>query len=157
MANSCPVQQRATGSAGSVSRTRFISGFRLRGGLFRMAFRFGYHKYKAKRTDGFPSKLEAAVYGKLLEREKFGLIKNIKRQQVVTLINCDHCGTRMTWKVDFSFEENGRTVFCEAKGIETDDYKRKVKQWRESPPARLEIWKGIYKNPKLIEVIERKV
>ncbi len=118
------------------------------------AFRFHKSKYRAKPTHGFPSKLEYAVFLKLVERERLGEIRNIKRQQVVSLVDCDHCGTKMQWKVDFSFEEKGAVVYCEAKGIETREYKQKLKAWRKSPPARLEIWKGSWQRPKLVEVIE---
>lgn len=121
-----------------------------------MAFRFGNNKYRAKRTEGFPSKLEAAVYYKLLEREKVGAIKNIKRQQQVVLQGGPR-ETRITWRIDFSFEisDTGELCYAEAKGIENADYKIKLKLFRANPPGRLEIWRGSYKNPKLVEIVER--
>jgi len=119
------------------------------------AFRFRRNKFKAIRTNGMASKLEAAVYNKLLERELLGEIKNIKKQCSVKLVDCDVCGTRLNWKVDFSFEENGETVYCEAKGVETSDYRAKLKRWRELKPAKLEIWKGSWRSPKIFEIIEK--
>jgi hypothetical protein len=120
------------------------------------ALRFGHrtNKYKAKRTDGFPSKFEAAVYYLLVLREKTGEIKNIKRQQTVVLQDGPR-EVRITWKVDFSFEicATGKTGYAEAKGFETADYKLKLKLWRANPPARLEVYKGNYKKPKLDEVV----
>lgn len=124
------------------------------------AFRRPYgnrNKYGAKRADGFPSKLEAAVYGILLTRERLGEIKSIKRQQTVVLQDGGR-ETKITWRVDFSFSDCATDACCyaEAKGFETADYKIKLKLWRANPPARLEIYKGDYRRPKLVEVIERK-
>lgn len=128
------------------------------------------NKFGARRTNGFASALENAVHEKLLEREKLGLIKNIKQQSTVTLINCDECGTTIKWKVDFSFEElraveeivaetfivekQWLLTFAEAKGVETSDYLKKLKLWRKIKPAKLEIWKGNWRYPKLVEVIQ---
>lgn len=113
-------------------------------------------KYKAKPTNGFPSRLENAVHELLLMREKRGEIRDIKRQQGVVLRDCQHCGTRISWKVDFSFVEveSGSLVFCEAKGVKTADYKKKLKLWRKAPPHPLEIWEGSWQRPKLAERIE---
>lgn len=112
----------------------------------------GRNKYKAKRTDGFPSKLEAAVYQRLKERELIGAIKDIKRQQLVVLQEGGK-DVRITWRVDFSFIMDGKLCYAEAKGIETSDYKIKLKLWKKNPPALLEIWKGNYRYPRLVEVV----
>lgn len=114
-----------------------------------------FSKYRAKSVEGFPSKLEAAVYYLLQLREKMGEIKNIKRQQTVVL-QAGAQNVRITWRLDFSFEEKktGQTVYAEAKGIETSDYRLKLKLWRANPPALLEIYKGDYRRPKLVERIE---
>lgn len=125
------------------------------------AVRFGRNnKYQAKRTDGFPSRLEASLYYYLCELEKEGKIKSIKRQQGVNLIG----GIR--WKVDFSYElvTSGELIYAEAKGIETADYKIKLKLWKNCPPAVLEIYKGRYTTrkgektvtPFLVERVEKK-
>lgn len=117
---------------------------------------FKRHKYKAKPTNGFPSKLESAVYDYLVRRESLGEIAEIKRQCAVVLKNCDVCGTRVSWKVDFSFIEtaSGEIVYAEAKGVETADYKRKLKLWKKNPPARLEIYKGSGTRIRLVEKVE---
>lgn len=123
------------------------------------ALRFGYgSKYRAQRTsDGFPSKLEKAVFIRLLDQQALGLISNLKRQQTVVLQGGPR-DTRITWRVDFCFvnNETGRIEFAEAKGIETKDYKLKLKLWRANPPAPLSIWKGSYRSPKVVERIELK-
>lgn len=121
------------------------------------------HRTKAKSTNGFPSKLESAVYDILRIRENAKEIRNIKRQQVVVLQD-GPSNVRIVWKVDFQFEErmivpiehplHWRIAYAEAKGIETEDYKIKLKLWRKNPPAPLEIYKGNYKRPALVERIE---
>lgn len=112
-------------------------------------------KYRSVRTNGFPSKLESALYDFLLLKEKAGEIKNIKLQQAVILQEGPP-KVRISWKVDFSSEraDTGETVYHEAKGIETSDYKLKLKLWRKNPPARLEVYKGTYKRLFLALVID---
>lgn len=112
------------------------------------------NKYKAKRTGDFPSKLEYAVHEILLLRQRAGKINDIKRQQKVILQDGGR-DTNISWRVDFSFEENGETVYAEAKGIETGEYRLKLKLWRKNPPADLEIYKGSWSNPVLIERIKK--
>lgn len=116
---------------------------------------FKRNKYMAVRTNGLSSKLEAAVYNILLLRQKAGEIKDIKLQQTVVLQEGGR-EVRIAWKVDFSFvnKSTGGLEYVEAKGIETSDYKLKLKLWKKNPPAPLEIWKGDYRRPKLVEKIE---
>lgn len=123
---------------------------------FRMKPKPKANKYGATKTaDGFPSKLERSVYFKLQERERLGLIKDIKRQQTVVLQPGGR-DRRIALKVDFSFiDERGELAYAEAKGFETKDYRVKLKLWRANPPATLEIWKGHYLNPKLTERITK--
>lgn len=114
------------------------------------------NKFKAVRTNGFSSKLESAVYDMLKNRESAGRIREIKCQQTVVLLPGPR-SHRIAWKVDFSFIElnkGERLVYCEAKGIETSDYKLKLKLWRANPPAPLEIWKGSHKRLFLAERLE---
>lgn len=112
-------------------------------------------KYGAKKTvNGFPSKLEAAVYEILLLRQKNGELSDIKRQHTVTLQD----GPRdvlIQWRIDFSYidTKTQQRCFCEAKGFSTDVYLLKLKLFRKNPQGRLEIYKGTYKNPKLVEII----
>lgn len=108
-----------------------------------------------KMVGGFPSKLEASVYGILQARELAGEITNIKRQQVVILQDGPR-EVKIDWKLDFSYERVSDDVLCyvEAKGFETEDFKLKLKLWRKNPPAPLEIYKGHYSRPMLAESIE---
>lgn len=110
-----------------------------------------------KMVGGFPSRLEAAVYSKLLERQLMGEIKDIERQQTVVLIDGPP-DVRIAWKLDFKFTEvsDGSTAYAEAKGFATEDYKLKLKLWRFNPPGRLYIYKGDYDSPFVAEIIEPK-
>lgn len=117
---------------------------------------FKRNKYKAVKTgDGFPSKLEAAVYQKLKDREFLGEIKDIKRQQSIVLQEGDKL-KRIAIKIDFTFVNRltGKTWAVEAKGVSTGEWRLKLKLWRDKMPMPLELWKGHWQNPKLVEVIE---
>lgn len=113
-------------------------------------------KYKALRTaNGFPSKLEEAVWNYLRRREILGEISEIKRQATVILQD-GAADVKISWRVDFSFmNRNGKLEYAEAKGIETGEYKLKLKLWRKNPPAALEIYKGSYQKIYLAERIEK--
>lgn len=120
------------------------------------------HKYGAQKTqiDGlsFPSKLEAAVYSLLKLREKAGELTDIKLQTSVRLKEkCGHCGDGpLSWKVDFSATDvkTGKTIWIEAKGVRTSDFLKRLRIWRKTRPAKLEIWGGSARRPILQEVIE---
>ena len=116
----------------------------------------GKNKFKAVRTNGLSSKLEAAVYNYLLRREEMGEIEDIKLQQPVVL-QAGGRDTRITWKVDFSFWHKTRKerIYAEAKGMETGEYRIKLKLWRAAPPFSLEIYKGNYKKIYLAEKIDK--
>lgn len=113
-------------------------------------------KFRAQKTNGFPSKLENAVHDLLLTRELAGEISEIKQQQAITLKHCELCGDKLTWKVDFSFIRlsDGKKVYCEAKGCETSGYRKRLKAWKKNPPFDLEIWKGSWQKPYLDEFIK---
>lgn len=108
-------------------------------------------KYGSTRTaNGFPSKLEEAVFNILCLREKAKEIKDIRRQHRIDL------GFGILWKVDFSFIEvaTGETVLAEAKGFEDATYRHKVKMFKNGAGKnKLEIWKGTYSSPFLSETI----
>lgn len=120
----------------------------------------GFSKYRAKRTviDGisFPSRLEASVYAQLKRLEMAGQITNLRSQVPVRLKDkCRECGDGpLDFTVDFSYEENGKTVFVEAKGVRVSSYVRREKAWAKNPPGRLEVWGGNWRRPKLMKVIE---
>lgn len=110
-------------------------------------------KFGNKRTDGFDSMLEGAVYGMLHARERAGEIRNIQRQVGVELTRaCIRC------KLDFSFEDvaTGETRYAEAKGAETDRWRIWLKLFREYGLAPLEIWKGSHTAPRLVEIVKPK-
>lgn len=110
------------------------------------------NKFGAKRTDdGFPSKLEAAVFYYLQLRERAGEIKNIARQPQVKLTKAG-----IGYKPDFKYTDckTGRDIWVEAKGHETEGYLIRKRLWRYYGPGRLEIFKGHYSRPSLQEVID---
>ena len=94
-----------------------------------------YSKYGAHRTeiDGilFDSKREAARYQELKILEKAGEIKDLVRQPVFTLQEAFMCDGKkersITYRADFMYEENGRTIVEDVKGMKTDVYKIKRK------------------------------
>lgn len=115
------------------------------------------NKYGAKSCNGFPSKLEAAVYHLLKLRERAGEIDDIKRQQTVVLQDGAR-DQRITYRVDFSYycKATQQTIWVEAKGVATDVWKMKVKLWKVHGPGRLEIYGGHHLRPSLKQVVEAK-
>lgn len=111
---------------------------------------FKREKYGNKKTNGRASRLENAVFEYLKRRETLGEISDIKEQQSIVLQGGKRV-TRITWRVDFSYTVNATKAleYCEAKGLETDVYKLKLKMFRANPPASLEIFKGRYRNRNL--------
>lgn len=105
------------------------------------------NKYRAQRTNGFSSKLEAAVYAMLESRAN---VTNIKCQTKVYLTDA-----KILYIVDFSYEDasSGALVFVEAKGMETPTWRLKRRLWQHYGPGKLEIWKGSHARPYLAETI----
>lgn len=110
------------------------------------------NKFNSKRTEikgrSFSSKLEAAVYMLLKEMESAGHIENLKCQVKIYLTDSE-----IGMIPDFSYEQNGELIYCEAKGVETPEWQIKKKLWRCYGPGKLVIYKGGYKNPKISETI----
>lgn len=109
--------------------------------------------YNTRTGSGFSSKLEESVYQILTLREKAGEIRSITQQVTVELI----CGIR--WKVDFAFIDvkTKKSVWAEAKGCETDRYRLCLKLWAGGfGPGPLEIWKGRWEKPMLVEIVTPK-
>ncbi len=123
--------------------------------LDKIRFANGRGKYRAKPANGFPSKLESAVYELLKVREAAGEIRNISRQVSVELQPGDK-DTRIRWRIDFSFERvsDGRLCYAEAKGIALAEYRLKLKLFKGQKLAPIEIWSGTWQRPKLIEKFE---
>jgi len=95
------------------------------------------------------SKLERAVHGIMKLREKAGEIRDLKQQRRVDL------GDGIDWAVDFSFIDNktGEKTWAEAKGLEDARYRICKKLWKSRGPGPLEIWKGHYRQPRLVEIV----
>lgn len=113
------------------------------------------NKFKAIKTRGFASKMEAAGFDLLKLREMAGEIKDIKCQQAVTLAQGN--GLKLRWKIDFSFviAATGQLEYAEIKGVETSDYRIKLKLYKMNPPAPLTIYKGNYRRLYIVERIEK--
>lgn len=107
------------------------------------------NKFGAVSTNGFPSKLEAAVYAIHEMRVLAGEIRDLKRYPSVALTK------RIRWKVDMSYTicATGEPGFTEAKGAWTADANLKLNLWREQGPGKLEIWQGDHRSPRLTEVV----
>ena len=106
-------------------------------------------KFGNQRTNGFASKLEAAVHQILMLREKSGEITDVKRGGVELT-----CG--INWNVDFNYidKKTKKRVWVEAKGVETERYRLCLKLWRGGHgPGPLEIWKGSWQKPMLVEIV----
>jgi len=107
------------------------------------------NKFGAKRVGNFASKLEAAVYEILLDKQAMGDISDLKCQAEVRLTDAN-----IIYKPDFSFVERGRMAYAEAKGMETASWRIKRRLWTEYGPGLLYIYKGNHKYPFLNEVID---
>jgi hypothetical protein len=108
-------------------------------------------KFNSKKSGGFASKLEHAVYNLLSLREKAGEISNLKCQGHVELTEA-----KIVYRPDFTFVENGKMTYAEAKGFETAIWRLKKRLWKSYGPGTLYIYRGNYSNPKLDEVLEGK-
>lgn len=99
-------------------------------------------KYNSKKTvvDGqtFDSKKEANRYQELILLEKSGVIKNLSRQVRFVLIpsqrdeNGKVIERECSYRADFEYTEDGKTVVEDVKGFRTKEYilKRKMMLWK---------------------------
>ena len=100
-------------------------------------------KYNSKKTvvDGqkFDSRKEANRYQELLLLEKVGAIKNLSRQVKFVLIPSQRdeatgkiVERECSYRADFKYTEDGKTVVEDVKGFRTKEYiiKRKLLLWR---------------------------
>ncbi len=121
-------------------------------GYFRRNAKYGNEK---PILDGrsFGSKLEAAVYQELRLREKAGDLVFIQQQDHVYLTEA-----RIHYIPDFLCTDpiTGINFWVEAKGMETPEWRLKLKLWRFYGPGKLEIYKGSHLRPVLIEVVTPK-
>ena len=95
-----------------------------------------YSKYHSKKTtvDGitFDSKREAERYQELLLLERAGEISHLLRQVKYVLIPSQKIDGKVverecSYKADFVYLENGKTVVEDVKGFRTSEYKIKRK------------------------------
>ena len=102
--------------------------------------------------DGFSfgSKLEAAVFSIIKNREASGELKFLQVQDHVYLTDA-----RILYIPDFKCEDakTGDHFWVEAKGFETPEWRIKRRLWEHYGPGKLEIWKGTAARPFLDETI----
>lgn len=104
---------------------------------------YNWTKYNNKKitVDGqiFDSKKEANRYKELRLLEKAGAIKDLRMQVKFTLIPAQRdeatgkvVERECSYKADFVYEEDGKTVVEDVKGFRTKEYviKRKLMLWR---------------------------
>lgn len=104
---------------------------------------YNWTKYNNKKitVNGqvFDSKKEANRYKELLLLEKAGAIKDLRMQVKFTLIPAQRdeatgkvIERECSYKADFVYEEDGKTVVEDVKGFRTKEYiiKRKLMLWR---------------------------
>lgn len=92
-------------------------------------------KYHAVKTSFngivFDSKKEAHRYYELSILQAAGEISDLQRQVTYELIPKQDGERPCTYKADFVYQENGKTVVEDVKGVRTDAYKikRKLMLW----------------------------
>lgn len=104
---------------------------------------YNWTKYNNKKitVDGqiFDSKKEASRYEELILLEKAGAIKDLRTQVKFKLIPAQRdeatgkvIERECSYKADFVYEEDGKTVVEDVKGFRTKEYiiKRKLMLWR---------------------------
>lgn len=98
----------------------------------------------------FPSKLEAGVYLYYKRMQQYGAANIVKRQPKLELSEA-----KIVFKPDFEIFDPklGGKCYAEAKGVETDSYRIKLKLYRHYGEYPLLIFKGTMDSPKLVEVV----
>lgn len=111
-----------------------------------------YSKYRAIKSGGFASKLEHSVHRTLLLEQAAGLIRIEALQPNVLLSRA-----QIKYIPDFKiFDLNlNETVFVEAKGFETPEWRIKLKLWRAYGPGILRIVKGSAQRIYISEVVPK--
>jgi hypothetical protein len=111
------------------------------------------NKYGAKRTNGFPSKLENDTHEMLKLMVASGEYSNLQCQHCVSLTKAD-----IRCKIDFSVInlKTGEIEFFEAKGFDTDRWKIIKKLWLFYGPSILYVYKKNKKGLYLDEAINPK-
>jgi hypothetical protein len=91
------------------------------------------HKYGAVGTNGYASKAEAAYAAELKLRRMCGQIHDVQRPEPI------HLTAGIKYQPDFSFTEDGRTVFIDVKGVETPVFRLKARLWVVYGPGLLRV------------------
>lgn len=84
--------------------------------------------YKQKPKTGtivFPSQHEADRFFELRMLLRAGKIKNLRLQEPYIIVPKSRFGMALKYFADFVYEEDGKTVVEDAKGVETDVYRLK--------------------------------
>jgi hypothetical protein len=117
------------------------------------------NKYHAKpvREGGryYASTAERDYHAELVLREGAGDVRNIVCQPAVELV------AGIKYRPDYQYEEragvNGcgwRTIWCDVKGVETREFRLKLRLWREFGPGPLKIVKRHGRRARFITVRE---
>ena len=103
-------------------------------------YRMG-NKYHAKKAQGYTS---GKMYDSMAERDRAEYLKKAEAEGEISHL-VEHPKVQLTkyqtYKPDFAYLENGRAVFEDVKGAETERFKINVKLWRERGPGVLRISK----------------
>lgn len=115
-------------------------------------------KYRNRTSTGldgrkYHSGLEASVSNWLLAQEKAGEISIIKRQQHIHLFSLDV--KLCEYWPDFTIldKRTQEIYWVEAKGAEKPEWAIKLNLWRAGGPGRLDIIKGRWSSPRLVESV----
>jgi len=84
----------------------------------------------------FASKAEAELFDMLKAQQDSGEISDLACQVCVYLTE-----SRILYKPDFAFTENGQTIHAEMKGFETDTWRIKRRLWKNYGPGPLRVYK----------------
>lgn len=86
----------------------------------------------------------------LLERAERGEIEILQREDRVELHDA-----RFIYTPDFRCRdlETGEEFWVEAKGVETDIWRRNYRLWKFHGPGKLEIYRGSYARHKISEIV----
>ena len=96
-----------------------------------------FHAVKAAGDSGrlYDSKAERDRANELLLLQQAGQISDLREQTVVDLV------AEITYRPDFDYLENGRRLYEDVKGVETEAFRLKCKLWRHFGPGPLRVLK----------------
>ena len=97
----------------------------------------------------FPSKLERDRAVQLVILQRAGELSELRFQPQVHLTRAN-----IGYKPDFVYEENGRTIYEETKGVETEGYRMRIKLWKHYGPALLRVVKRAPRSNRIVLVKE---